>query len=167
MRPDMDSTTPDTPIRRYGYTRRQPTAGEADLMAQRQTIRSAGTVDGWFHDDGIGCEHPLAGRPQLGRALDVLRPGDVLAIASIDRIGSDLPDLADILHRVDRAEAGLEVGGSAWAVDPATVRLLVLHTVLLAEARAGRLPPAPPGPLAGLPDGAPTAAARQAPPVER
>jgi len=145
--PTMDRS-PASPARRLGYTRRAaPLADQpphspertAELTAQCQAIASAGPVDQWFHDDDTPDDRPLGTRPELMRLLDTLRSGDVIAVSSIDRIGADLQDLADILQHARRAGAVLEVGGARWDVDFPTLNLLVLHTVLLAEARAGRI----------------------------
>lgn len=144
----MDSITDSLP-RRFGYTRLAPLPNgaperHAELQAQQQTIASAGAVDGWFHDDDVDADQPLAARPALRQLLDALRPGDTFALATIDRIGADPQDLADVLRRTVSAGAAVEVAGAPWRVDLPTVELLVLHAVLSTERRAGRIGPETP-----------------------
>jgi hypothetical protein len=45
-------------------------------------------------------------RPELHRALDQLRQGDVLAVWNLDRLSRSLKDLLHILEKITEAEAG-------------------------------------------------------------
>jgi DNA invertase Pin-like site-specific DNA recombinase len=45
-------------------------------------------------------------RPELHRALDHLRPGDVLVVWKLDRLSRSLKDLLYILEKITEAKAG-------------------------------------------------------------
>lgn len=45
-------------------------------------------------------------RPQLARALDQLRVGDVLVVWKLDRLSRSLKDLLTIMERIDQLDAG-------------------------------------------------------------
>jgi DNA invertase Pin-like site-specific DNA recombinase len=54
-------------------------------------------------------EHASGGsrsRPELARALDTVRPGDVLVVARIDRLARSLSHLLEIVEGLDRRGAG-------------------------------------------------------------
>ncbi|MFA7105626.1 MAG: recombinase family protein [Dysgonamonadaceae bacterium] len=63
---------------------------------------------------GVGCERiyteKASGgrwtRPELHRALEQLRPGDVLVVWKLDRLSRSLKDLLHIMERVEAAGAG-------------------------------------------------------------
>jgi hypothetical protein len=46
-------------------------------------------------------------RPQLHRALDQLRPGDVFVVWKLDRLSRSLKDLLTLMERIDAIGAGI------------------------------------------------------------
>lgn len=64
--------------------------------------------------DGAGCTRVFADklsgrdvdRPELGACLDYLRPGDVLVVSSLDRLGRSLDDLLVIVSGLRRRGVG-------------------------------------------------------------
>ncbi len=46
-------------------------------------------------------------RPQLDRLLSELRPGDVVVVWKLDRLGRSLRDLVEIVDRIQKKDAGL------------------------------------------------------------
>lgn len=46
------------------------------------------------------------GRPELEKALDQLRSGDELVVTRLDRLARSVPDLYEIVYRIDRIGAG-------------------------------------------------------------
>lgn len=51
-------------------------------------------------------------RPALANALAALRPGDVLVVTALDRLGRSMVDLRQIAAEVTEAGAALNIGGS-------------------------------------------------------
>ena len=47
--------------------------------------------------------------------LEMLRPGDVVAVTRLDRLARSTRDLLDIAERLDAAEAGLRSLAEPWA----------------------------------------------------
>src|SRR5688500_7351522 len=69
------------------------------LEAQRTAIEAAATRQGLriratFDDAGLSGALPLATRPGLLQALNVLQRGDVLIVAKRDRLGRDVIGVA-------------------------------------------------------------------------
>jgi len=54
-------------------------------------------------------------RPELGRLLDHLRPGDVVTVARLDRLARSTRDLLEIAERIKEAGAGLRSLAEPWA----------------------------------------------------
>lgn len=73
--------------------------------AQRDQLTAAG-VDELFVDKASG---KLASRPQLDAALRHLRPGDVLVITKLDRLGRSTRHLAELAVELQSRDVGLRV----------------------------------------------------------
>lgn len=54
-------------------------------------------------------------RPELGRLLDHLRPGDVLTVTRLDRLARSTTDLLHIAERLKEIGAGLRSLAEPWA----------------------------------------------------
>jgi Site-specific recombinases, DNA invertase Pin homologs len=75
---------------------------QQDTPAQVKALKEAGCKR-------IFEEHASGGRwerPELHRALDQLREGDVLVVWKLDRLSRSLKDLLNILEKITEAEAG-------------------------------------------------------------
>src|SRR5262249_48839332 len=90
--------------RLLGYGRISTTA--QDLLRQRQALKAYGCKL-VFEDTASG--KTLAGRPQLARALDELRPGDWLVLAEWDRATRSMWDGLHIVKQVLDAGATIKV----------------------------------------------------------
>lgn len=79
------------------YTR----VSTADQTADHQKTQAEGagfTIDRVLADDGVsGVSVPFADRPEARRLLDILRPGDVLVVRWVDRLGRDYDDVTDTI----------------------------------------------------------------------
>ena len=73
-----------------------------DLNAQLAALTAAG-CDPVFREEASGGE---ASRPELARALDALKPGDVLVVWKLDRLSRSLRDLLFTLEAITAAGAG-------------------------------------------------------------
>ena len=75
---------------------------DQSTAAQRRLLREAGA--------GRVYEETMSGgrwdRPELGRLLDQLRPGDVVLVWKLDRLSRSLKDLLHLLERIEAAGAG-------------------------------------------------------------
>ncbi len=83
-----------------GYAR--VSKNEQNPGMQTQALRAVG-VERIYEERASGGRWD---RPELHRLLDTLRPGDVLVVWKLDRLGRSLKDLLVLLERLD----GLGVG---------------------------------------------------------
>jgi DNA invertase Pin-like site-specific DNA recombinase len=90
--------------RLLGYCRVSTEA--QDLNRQRQALKAFGCKL-LFEDKASGKS--LAGRPQLARALDEMRPGDTLVLAEWDRATRSMWDGLHIVKQVLDAGATIKV----------------------------------------------------------
>lgn len=75
---------------------------DQDPRAQIQALRAAGV-------ERLFTEHASGGRwerPELHRALEQLRPGDVFVVWKLDRLSRSLKDLLHLLEQIEGAGAG-------------------------------------------------------------
>jgi DNA invertase Pin-like site-specific DNA recombinase len=84
-----------------GYAR-VPTE-EQTAAGQVEALTKAG-CERIFTDEGVSGAAVL--KPELARALDFARPGDVLAIWRLDRLGRSLRDLIDTAQLLDQRHIG-------------------------------------------------------------
>jgi DNA invertase Pin-like site-specific DNA recombinase len=81
------------------------------LADQRQRLEAEAVARGWrgevVEDPGVSGSVDAAKRPKLGPALASLGPGDVLAVAKLDRLSRSMLDFARLL-------AAAEAGG--WSI---------------------------------------------------
>jgi DNA invertase Pin-like site-specific DNA recombinase len=96
-----------------GYTR-VSRADEQNTAAQVKALRQAGCKR-IFEEKASGGRWD---RPQLHKALEQLREGDVLVVWKLDRLSRSLKDLLHIMERV--REAGADFRSITEAVDTTT-----------------------------------------------
>ena len=75
---------------------------EQNLARQEAALTAAGCARCFF-DKASGKN---TDRPELTKAFDYLRPGDVLTVVSLDRLGRSLEDLIGIVGRLNRDGIG-------------------------------------------------------------
>ena len=82
----------------YGYAR--VSSREQNLDRQLDALRSFGVEDGAVYaDKASGKDFE---RPAWHRLMGALRPGDVLAVKSIDRLGRDYAEILDVWRDVTK-----------------------------------------------------------------
>ncbi|CAO3379250.1 recombinase family protein [Azospirillum argentinense] len=86
-----------------GYARVSTT--DQILDAQIAALTEAGVDPSRIYADKISGAK--AERPGLSELMRSLRPGDVVVIYRLDRLGRSLRDLLDLVHRIEAAGAGL------------------------------------------------------------
>jgi DNA invertase Pin-like site-specific DNA recombinase len=108
----------------YGYAR--VSTKDQNLDAQLAALKAAGCsrifqekVSGKTRDD----------RPALEKALNTLKPGDVLIVSRLDRLARSTRDLLNIVKQVTDAEATFRSIKETWA-DTTTARGRLIMTVL-------------------------------------
>ena len=85
----------------YGYARVSTAA--QDLDNQLAQLRAAG-CETIFREKITGATDD---RPQLGKLMKALGPGDVVIIPAVDRLSRDTTDLLVIAREMQRAGAGI------------------------------------------------------------
>lgn len=117
---------------KIGYAR-VSSAGQS-LEVQLEHLRAAG-CDKIYKEKKSGASTDE--RAELQRALDDLRPGDVLVVTRLDRLARSVPDLYAILRHAEHAGAGftcLQQG----AIDTTTPTGKLMFNVLGAVAEFER-----------------------------
>src|ERR1700736_6541548 len=75
---------------------------QQDTRAQVKALKEAGCKR-IFEENASGSRWD---RPELHRALDQLREGDILVVWKLDRLSRSLKDLLHILEKIAEADAG-------------------------------------------------------------
>ena len=102
---------------KIGYAR--VSTDEQNLCLQLDALQAAG-CEITFRDEGISGASTK--RPGLTDAMKALKPGDVLTVWRLDRLGRSLPHLIELLAKIGQAEAGRESGWSACGADAGKAR---------------------------------------------
>ncbi|WP_346294427.1 recombinase family protein [Sphaerothrix gracilis] len=106
-----------------GYAR-VSTDGQT-LDAQVSALRAAG-AESVFQEKISGAR---AARPQLGRLLDALNPGDVVLVTRLDRLARSTRDLLNVLATIAEKGAAFRSLADTWA-DTTTPHGRLMLTVL-------------------------------------
>lgn len=118
-------------MRKIGYAR--VSTNEQNLDLQRSALRAAGCVE-------IQADHGISGsdfeRPGLSRVLDSLRPGDMLIVWRLDRLGRSLIDLIRLV--TDLGARGVEFHSLSEAIDTSSPGGRLLFHLLAAMAEFER-----------------------------
>src|SRR6202034_331735 len=101
----------------YGYARvstvQQADEGESLDAQQRQLAGYAQmhglAIDKVFVERGVSGSKPLGDRPQGSALLAVLRPGDVVITAKLDRMFRSALDALEVLGRLKQAGVSLHM----------------------------------------------------------
>lgn len=129
----------------YGYcrvsTERQADEGES-LGAQQRTIEGYAmmqglTIDRVFIERGVSASKPLSDRPEGANLLCVLKPGDAIITAKLDRMFRSALDALDVLAHLKRQNISLHMVDLQGDVTGNGISKLVF-TILSAVAEAER-----------------------------
>lgn len=88
---------------KIGYAR--VSTDEQNLSLQLDALQDAG-CETVFNDEGISGASTK--RPGLADAMQALKPGDVLTVWRLDRLGRSLPHLIELLAKIGEVEAGFQ-----------------------------------------------------------
>jgi DNA invertase Pin-like site-specific DNA recombinase len=87
-----------------GYARTSTLEQRAGLDAQKKELQAAGCAR--LHAEQISS---VAARPKLERALEDLRPGDVLVVTKLDRLARSVRDLMATVDAIAAKGASLRI----------------------------------------------------------
>lgn len=87
-----------------GYARTSTVEQVAGLDAQIRDLEAAGVTK--MFSERVSS---MASRPQLDRALEYLRDGDVFVVTKLDRLARSVPDLLAIVSAIEAKEASLRI----------------------------------------------------------
>ena len=82
-----------------GYAR--VSTSEQDVALQLDALEAAGCTRTWTEAAGGGAG---VARPQLAALLEYARPGDVVVVWRLDRLGRSLRELVDLVEQLRRRE---------------------------------------------------------------
>jgi putative DNA-invertase from lambdoid prophage Rac len=128
----------------YGYVRvsttRQAEEGESLDVQERQiagyALMNGLMVDRMFTERGVSGSAPLASRPQGAVLLDVLKPGDTVITAKLDRAFRSALDALDVLSKLKKANISLhmiDLGGDVTGNGISKLVFTILSAVAEAE----------------------------------
>ena len=127
-------------------TTEQAAEGRTSLDDQRTRITGAAMTNGWgvdriYSDEGVSGSTPLAERPEGGKLVRALQPGDVVIAAKMDRLFRSAQDALNTVDKFKRA--GVKLILVDMGTDPVTENGVskMLFTVLaaMAEFEKGRI----------------------------
>lgn len=108
---------------RIGYAR--VSTDEQNLDLQHDALTAAGCAR-LYADDGVSGVVP--NRPALKKALGALRPGDVLVVWRLDRLGRSLAHLIEVVGSLERRGVGFR--SLSEAIDTTTAGgKLIFHVM--------------------------------------
>ena len=106
------------------------------LAAQRERLREEAARRGWdaqeVTDKGVSGGVPVDERPALGPALDSLGPGEVLAVARLDRLSRSMLDFARLTQRA--SDGGWDIVALDLGIDMTTPNGRLVASILVAVA---------------------------------
>jgi DNA invertase Pin-like site-specific DNA recombinase len=112
----------------YGYAR--VSTQDQQLTGQLTALKAAG-ADPIYREKVSGVR---ADRPQLAKLMDGLKPGDVVVVTKLDRLGRSTRELLDLIDRISKAGASFRsLGDPLWDTGSSQGRLLSTMLAAIAE----------------------------------
>jgi DNA invertase Pin-like site-specific DNA recombinase len=94
---------------------------DQDLSGQIEALRAAGA--GTIYREKISGAH--ADRPELGKLMKALAPGDIVLVAKLDRLGRSTRELLELIDPIGKAGAFFKsLGDPLWDTSSPQGRLL-------------------------------------------
>jgi DNA invertase Pin-like site-specific DNA recombinase len=104
----------------FGYAR--VSTAEQHLTGQIDALKAAGAT--MIYREKISGVR--ADRPQLAKLMVALKPGDVVLVSKLDRLGRSTRELLDLIDRIGKAGAVFRSLGDPLCLEPA--RPVALHS---------------------------------------
>jgi DNA invertase Pin-like site-specific DNA recombinase len=112
----------------FGYAR--VSTQDQDLSAQVEALEAAGATK-IYREKISGVR---ANRPQLAKLMAGLKPGDVVLVCKLDRLGRSTRELLDLIERIGKAGATFRsLGDPLWDTSSPQGRLLSTLLAAIAE----------------------------------
>jgi len=105
-----------------GYCRVSTGKQSTSIEMQEKQLRAAGCEKIYKDENESGGKR---NRPQLNKALEHIRTGDVLVVTKLDRLSRSLVDLLDILKKVEAAGAAFRSLGEAFETESPAGRMMM------------------------------------------
>jgi DNA invertase Pin-like site-specific DNA recombinase len=103
---------------------------DQQLAGQIETLKAAGATT-IYREKVSGVR---ADRPQLGKLMGSLKPGDVVTVTKLDRLGRSTRELLELIDRIGKAGAAFRsLGDPLWDTSSAQGRLLSTLLAAIAE----------------------------------
>jgi DNA invertase Pin-like site-specific DNA recombinase len=100
------------------------------LTGQLESLKAAGAKQ-VYREKVSGVR---ADRPQLAKLMGSLKPGDILLVTKLDRLGRSTRELLDLIERIGKAGASFRsLGDPLWDTSSAQGRLLSTLLAAIAE----------------------------------
>jgi DNA invertase Pin-like site-specific DNA recombinase len=112
-----------------GYARTSTTDQGASFEAQQADLKQAGC--GRIYREQLSAV--AQERPQLDKALDHLRPGDVLVVTKLDRLARSVEHLVSIVRQIEETQASLRILGLGLDTGTPTGKLMLNMLGAVAE----------------------------------
>src|SRR6516165_8276293 len=106
---------------KYGYAR--VSSKTQDYQAQVEALKAAG-CERIFSEKASGKS--TDGRPEFGKLLKALLPGDTIVVTKLDRLARSSRDLHNILHELESLSCGFQSLGEAWCDTTTDIGKLML-----------------------------------------
>jgi DNA invertase Pin-like site-specific DNA recombinase len=111
-----------------GYAR--VSTQDQNLAGQLDMLKTAGATT-IYREKISGAR---ADRPQLAKLMAALKPGDIVVVTKLDRLGRSTRELLDLIDRVGKAGASFRsLGDPLWDTSSAQGRLLSTLLAGIAE----------------------------------
>jgi DNA invertase Pin-like site-specific DNA recombinase len=111
-----------------GYAR--VSTADQDLTGQLEALKAAGATT-IYREKISGAR---AHRPQLAKLMASLKPGDVVTVTKLDRLGRSTRELLDLIDHIGKAGAAFRsLGDPLWDTSSAQGRLLSTLLAGIAE----------------------------------
>jgi len=111
-----------------GYAR--VSTQDQDLSGQLEALKAAGATT-VYREKISGAR---ADRPQLVKLMATIKPGDVVTVTKLDRLGRSTRELLDLIDRIGKAGAAFRsLGDPLWDTSSAQGRLLSTLLAGIAE----------------------------------
>src|SRR6185295_15987877 len=106
---------------KFGYAR--VSSNSQDYTAQVEALKAAG-CDKIYNEKQSGKSRDA--RPEFGKLMKALLPGDTVVVTKLDRLVRSSRDLHNILHELDGLSVGFQSLGEAWCDTTTDVGRLML-----------------------------------------
>lgn len=115
---------------KIGYARCSTDKQATSITIQEKQLKAAGCELIYTDEDESGKKR---NRPQLDKALEHIRKGDVLFVTKLDRLTRSLVDLLDILKKIEDAGATFRSLGETFETESPAGRMMMKMVGLFAE----------------------------------